>query len=59
MPPVHPPKALMVSTALPGVLAEAVMVVLDALTMNEEGLLGRDPEIAELASQYGAGLTGV
>ena len=49
--PVQPLSELKVRVTVPGDLAEAVMVLLDAETVNEEGSLGREPVIVELASQ--------
>jgi hypothetical protein len=57
--PVQPLRELKVSVTAPGEPAEAVTVVLDAETTKLEGSLGREAVIVELASQYGAGLTGV
>jgi hypothetical protein len=59
MTPVQPLRGLRVRVVVPGELALAVIVLLEADTAKEEGSLGLEPVIVEFASQYGAGLTGV
>ena len=47
MDPIQPPRELMVSVVVPGTLAVALMVVLDAATVKVAGSLGAEVVIEE------------